>query len=309
MLHAENLSKSYHGKCAVNQVSLSVHSGQITGLLGPNGAGKSTVLRMLNRILIPDSGNIQFKQKPLTVQSVQRFGYLPEERGLYRKMKAGEQVMFFAALKGLSRKSCREQALYWFDRLHLMPLWNTRIEQLSKGNQQKIQFITTVVHGPDVLILDEPFSGFDPVNVEQITRELIQFKGSGKAIILSTHNMENAETLCDRIEMMHLGNHVISGGLSELQKNQATHSYLIEYRGLPMAFANALWASAEILHQEPNVQAETHRVIIRVSEGHTIRTIIQHINQSVELVFFKVQVPTLREMFMNQIQNPAVPYA
>lgn len=302
MLCAVNLSKSYSEKPAVQHISLNVEPGCITGLLGPNGAGKSTLLRMLNRIIIPDSGTISFKNKPLSHFLVKRFGYLPEERGLYRKMKAAEQVIFFAQLKGLSSAEAHTQTRFWFERLELDAAWNLKLEQLSKGMQQKVQFISTVVHNPELLILDEPFSGFDPVNVELITRELIQFKKTGKAIVLSTHNMENVEALCDRMELIHQGQLLLSGNVNTLRKQFAQNSYVIEYRGLPMAFANALWSAAEIVSQQPLDEPQMHRVTIRIAKQHTGRSVIQHINDAVEITYFKEALPSVREIFMSQIQ-------
>ncbi|MFM2101449.1 MAG: hypothetical protein RIR05_435 [Bacteroidota bacterium] len=303
MLCAVNLSKSYSDKPAVKNISLNVESGYITGLLGPNGAGKSTLLRMLNRIIIPDSGSITFKNKPLTHDMVKHFGYLPEERGLYRKMKAAEQVMFFAQLKGLTLADARKQTRFWFERLELDAAWNLKLEQLSKGMQQKVQFISTVVHNPELLILDEPFSGFDPVNVELITRELIQFKKSGKAIVLSTHNMENVEALCDCMEMIHKGQLMVSGNINTIRKQYTSNSYVIEYRGLPMAFANALWSAAEIVSQQPLHEPQMHRVTIKLTKSQTGRSVLNLINNAVEITYFKEALPTVREIFMNQIQH------
>ena len=218
IIEIKNVSKSFGEKVALENVSLEIPEGKIFGLLGPNGAGKTTLIRIINRITIPTSGQVLFQGKPITQSDVERIGYMPEERGLYRKMKVGEQAMYFAQLKGMSKADAQASLKEWFTRFGIQKWWNKKVEELSKGMAQKVQFITTVVHNPKLLILDEPFSGFDPVNAEIVRHEILRLKEEGSTIILSTHDMSSVEELCDNLALINNSHVVITGGVDEIRR-------------------------------------------------------------------------------------------
>lgn len=218
LIECKEICKNFGEKVALDHVSLSVPKGQIFGLLGPNGAGKTTMIRIINRITIPNSGEVYFDGRPVTQRDVEKIGYLPEERGLYRKMEVGEQAMYLAQLKGMSAKDAQAELKKWFIKFGIQDWWKKKVEELSKGMAQKVQFITTVVHKPSLMILDEPFSGFDPVNAELIRKEILELKDQGATIILSTHNMESVEELCDNIALINKSKLVITGGVEEIRR-------------------------------------------------------------------------------------------
>lgn len=217
MLQINNITKTFGTYCALNQVSLHVRRGSVFGLLGPNGAGKTTLIRIVNQIIRPDSGQVLFDGRPMTEQDVMRVGYLPEERGLYKKMKVGEQAIYLARLKGLDKRTAEQRLHQWFDRLEIDSWWNRRVEELSKGMQQKVQFVVTVLHEPQLLIFDEPFSGFDPVNADVLKREMLRLRDQGATVIFSTHNMPSAELLCDDIALINHSQVVLSGSLADIK--------------------------------------------------------------------------------------------
>ena len=225
ILEVHKVVKQYGDFTALNEVSLSVPKGSIYGLLGPNGAGKTSLIRIINQITMPDSGEIILDGEKLQPKHVQSIGYMPEERGLYKTMKVGEQCLYLAQLKGLSKQRAKEQLDYWFDRLEIQGWWNKKIEELSKGMAQKIQFVVTVLHQPKLLIFDEPFSGFDPINANLIKDEILALKKSGSTIIFSTHRMESVEELCDDIALIHKSNKLIEGKLTDVKKEYRTNSF------------------------------------------------------------------------------------
>ena len=229
IIECKQVCKNFGEKVALDHVSIEIPEGQIFGLLGPNGAGKTTLIRIINRITIPNSGEVLFNGKPITQQDVARIGYMPEERGLYRKMKVGDQAMYLARLKGMSSLDARKALKDWFVRFGIQDWWDKKVEELSKGMAQKLQFITTVVHRPSLMILDEPFSGFDPVNAEIIRQEILRLKAEGSTIILSTHNMESVEELCDNIALINKAKLVITGGTDEIRHRYGQDSVEIEY--------------------------------------------------------------------------------
>ena len=229
LIRCENVSKSFGEKVALDGVSLDIPEGKIFGLLGPNGAGKTTLIRIINRITIPTSGAVYFKGEPITDEVVARIGYLPEERGLYRKMKVGDQAMYLAQLKGMSAREAQEALKEWFIRFDIKDWWGKKVEELSKGMAQKLQFITTVVHKPSLMILDEPFSGFDPVNADLIRKEILRLKEEGATIILSTHTMESVEELCDEIALINKSHLVITGGVEEIRRKYGNNNVEVEY--------------------------------------------------------------------------------
>ncbi|MBQ2133704.1 MAG: ATP-binding cassette domain-containing protein, partial [Bacteroidales bacterium] len=218
IITCKEITKKFGNFTALNSVSLDIPQGKIFGLLGPNGAGKTTLIRIINQISLPDSGELFFNGKPVEPKDVERIGYLPEERGLYKKMKVGEQAIYLARLKGMSTREATAQLKEWFVKFNIQGWWDKKVEELSKGMAQKIQFITTVMHKPELLILDEPFSGFDPVNVNLIRKEILALRDSGTTIILSTHNMESVEELCDNIALINKSNLIVTGGVDEIRR-------------------------------------------------------------------------------------------
>ena len=229
LIECKEICKSFGEKVALDHVSLDIPEGKIFGLLGPNGAGKTTLIRIINRIAIPNSGEVFFQGRPITQRDVEKIGYMPEERGLYRKMKVGDQAMYLAQLKGMSASSAVRELKEWFVRFGIQDWWNKKVEELSKGMAQKLQFITTVVHKPSLLILDEPFSGFDPVNAELIRTEILRLRDEGATIILSTHNMESVEELCDNIALINQARLVITGGVDEIRRQYGNNNVELVY--------------------------------------------------------------------------------
>lgn len=229
IIECKGVSKSFGEKVALDNVSLEIPKGKIFGLLGPNGAGKTTLIRIINRITIPSGGSILFDGRPITQEDVEKIGYLPEERGLYRKMRVGDQAMYFAQLKGMSAGEAKLELMQWFKRFGIESWWNKKVEELSKGMAQKVQFITTVVHKPSLLILDEPFSGFDPVNAQVIREEILRLKDEGATIILSTHNMESVEELCDNIALFNKSHVVVTGGVNEIRRKYGNNNVELIY--------------------------------------------------------------------------------
>ena len=229
IIEVKNVTKTFGEKVALDHVSLDIPKGQIFGLLGPNGAGKSTLIRIINRITLATDGQVLFQGHPISAEDVARIGYLPEERGLYRKMKVGEQAMYLARLKGMSARDAAYELKQWFVRFGIQDWWNKKVEELSKGMAQKLQFITTVVHRPSLMILDEPFSGFDPVNADLIRKEILRLKEEGATVILSTHNMESVEELCDNIALLDKARLVITGGVDEIRRRFGEDNVEIEY--------------------------------------------------------------------------------
>ena len=229
IIECKNVCKNFGEKVALDHVSLEIPEGQIFGLLGPNGAGKTTLIRIINRITIPTEGEILFNGRPITQADVARIGYMPEERGLYRKMKVGDQAMYLAQLKGMSAADARQALKEWFVRFGIQSWWDKKVEELSKGMAQKLQFITTVVHKPSLMILDEPFSGFDPVNAEIIRQEILRLRDEGATIILSTHNMESVEELCDNIALINKARLVITGGVDDIRRKYGNNNVELVY--------------------------------------------------------------------------------
>ena len=229
LIQCNNVCKSFGEKVALDHVSVDIPKGKIFGLLGPNGAGKTTLIRIINRITIPNGGEVLFDGRPITQDDVEKIGYLPEERGLYRKMKVGEQAMYFAQLKGMSSREAASELKKWFVRFGIESWWNKKVEELSKGMAQKVQFITTVVHKPSLLILDEPFSGFDPVNAQIIREEILRLRDEGATILLSTHNMESVEELCDNIALINNSHVVITGGVDEIRHKYGNNNVELIY--------------------------------------------------------------------------------
>ena len=231
MIEANNIVKRYSTHLALNDVSISVRKGSVFGLLGPNGAGKTTLIRIINRITAPDSGQVLFNGKPLSAEDVYRIGYLPEERGLYKKMKVGEQAVYLARLKGLSRSDAISRLKIWFEKFEIAGWWNKKVDELSKGMAQKIQFVVTVIHEPELLIFDEPFSGFDPVNTLLLKKEILSLRDKGSTVIFSTHDMASVEELCDEIALIDKSRCVLAGNVNEIRRSYSRNIYDVKYRG------------------------------------------------------------------------------
>lgn len=229
LIECKEICKNFGKKVALDHVSLEIPEGKIFGLLGPNGAGKTTLIRIINRISIPNEGEILFNGSPITQRDVEKIGYMPEERGLYRKMEVGDQAMYLAQLKGMTYSDAQRELKSWFVRFEIQDWWKKKVEELSKGMAQKVQFITTVVHKPKLLILDEPFSGFDPVNAELIRKEILRLRDEGATIILSTHNMESVEELCDNIALINKSKLVITGGVDEIRRKYGNNNAELVY--------------------------------------------------------------------------------
>ena len=278
-------------------MSVDIPKGKIFGLLGPNGAGKTTLIRIINRITIPNEGQVVFDGRPITQEDVEKIGYLPEERGLYRKMKVGDQAMYLAQLKGMSAKDAASELKKWFVRFGIESWWNKKIEELSKGMAQKIQFITTVVHKPSLLILDEPFSGFDPVNAQIIREEILRLKDEGATIILSTHNMESVEELCDNIALINKSKVVISGGVDEIRHKYGNNNVEVVYTAdSPIADA----ASYRVLSDSDDAGRHTAVLELTSDEGSN-GALKDLLAQNVTINSFKELVPRMNDIFIKLV--------
>lgn len=300
-LETRDLVKEYTSKRVLDHINISVPKGSIFGLLGPNGAGKTTLIRVINQITLPDSGEVSFMGEPLQSKHSSRIGYLPEERGLYKKMSVGEQALYFARLKGMSKPDAMENLIHWFRKFEIESWWNRKVEELSKGMQQKLQFIITVVHKPDLLILDEPFSGFDPVNAQLVIDEILALKKLGTTIILSTHNMGSVETLCEHIALVNQSKIVLSGKVSEIRKQYSVSIYEISFKGNLIGFTNAAWGGFELIdhHTEDGIT----KAKIKLLNHHTISSLLSHLINHVEIHGIREIVPGMHEIFLQALQK------
>lgn len=298
LIKCTDVCKSFGEKVALDHVSVDIPKGKIFGLLGPNGAGKTTLIRIINRITIPNSGEVLFDGRPITQEDVEKIGYLPEERGLYRKMKVGEQAMYFAQLKGMSSREASKELKKWFVRFGIESWWNKKVEELSKGMAQKIQFITTVVHKPSLLILDEPFSGFDPVNAQLIREEILRLKDEGSTIILSTHNMESVEELCDNIALINKSHVVISGGVDEIRHKYGNNNVELIYTGQTEVQS----ADGVFKVLSDNDDAGRHTAILEILPGADSNKVLRELlSQDVSVNSFKELVPRMNDIFIKLV--------
>lgn len=278
IIECKNICKSFGEKVALNDVSVDIPEGQIFGLLGPNGAGKTTLIRIINRITIPNSGVVLFNGSPIRQSDVEKIGYMPEERGLYRKMKVGEQAMYLAQLKGMSAFEARRELKRWFERFQIQSWWDKKVEELSKGMAQKVQFITTVVHKPSLMILDEPFSGFDPVNADIIRKEILRLKEEGATIILSTHNMESVEELCDNIALINKSKVVVSDSVDSIRRQYGNNNVELVY------------TDAEGRHTQ---------VLPLMTDGST--TLQSFLEKGVQINSYKELMPRMNDIFIKLV--------
>lgn len=301
MLEVRNIRKTFYRNEALSDVSLSVNKGEIFGLLGPNGAGKTTLIRIINRIIDQDEGSIRFDGNLMVTNDLRRIGYLPEERGLFKDMTVEKHAMFLGRLRGLSKQDIQTKIDYWFEKFKIEDWRKKKIEQLSKGMAQKVQFICTVLHEPDLLILDEPFSGFDPVNVELIKNELLQMRAAGKTIIISTHNMRSVEEVCDRAALIHESRKVAEGTISELQGAQKLGLYAVRFRGNMIAFVNALWTGFEVVEKEEHGD---NRFTVRVSmrNNSSFDDLLKVLIGQVQIEAAWEVLPTMQDVFIHLVQ-------
>ena len=297
IIEVKNVSKSFGEKVALSGISLDIPEGGIFGLLGPNGAGKTTLIRIINRITVPSGGVVYFNGRPITDEDVSKIGYLPEERGLYRKMKVGEQAMYLAQLKGMSARDAALSLKEWFVKFGIEDWWGKKIEELSKGLAQKIQFITTVVHKPSLMILDEPFSGFDPVNAELIRNEILRLNKEGATIILSTHNMESVEELCDNIALINKSHLVITGGVDEIRHKYGNNNVELVYTGAKIESRDGLF---KVLSDVDN--ASRHTAVLSLEEGVASNDVLSAIIEGGSAVnSFKELIPRMNDIFIKLV--------
>ncbi len=302
IIECRNVCKNFGEKVALDNVSVSVPKGGIFGLLGPNGAGKTTLIRIINRITIPNGGEVLFDGRPITQSDVEKIGYLPEERGLYRKMEVGDQAMYLAQLKGMSAAEARKALKEWFVRFGIQDWWKKKVEELSKGMAQKVQFITTVVHKPSLMILDEPFSGFDPVNAELIRKEILRLKDEGATIILSTHNMESVEELCDNIALINKSHLVITGGVNEIRHKYGNNNIELVYSGEDrVKDAEGIF---KVLSDEDN--AGRHTAVLTLGENVSSNDALSVLlGQDIIVNSFKELIPRMNDIFIKLVTEEA----
>ena len=298
IIECKDVCKSFGEKVALDHVSLEIPKGKIFGLLGPNGAGKTTLIRIINRITIPSGGNVLFNGRPITQEDVEKIGYLPEERGLYRKMTVGDQAMYLAQLKGMSAKEAKAELVKWFKRFGIESWWNKKVEELSKGMAQKVQFITTVVHKPSLLILDEPFSGFDPVNAQVIREEILRLKEEGATIILSTHNMESVEELCDNIALFNKSHVVITGGVDDIRRKYGNNNVELIYTS-----TKQLSSEAGVYKVMSDIdESGRHTAVLALEKDVTPNEVLKAVMaQDVAVNSFKELVPRMNDIFIKLV--------
>jgi len=300
LFSARNIVKRYSNHLALDRVSIHVPEGTIFGLLGPNGAGKTTLLRIINQITAPDEGELFFAGRKFHAGDVVHIGYLPEERGLYKKMKVGEQALYLAQLKGMSRQEAMNKLKHWFVKFEIQAWWNKKVEELSKGMQQKVQFVTTILHEPKLLIFDEPFSGFDPINTNLLKNEIRELKQKGSTIIFSTHDMGSVEELCDNITLINKSRTLLEGDVHEIKMNHKLNVFEIGFRGDQEPILNALNGNCQVVDQ---YEGEQDRFIkIRAGSGITGNDMLKMVLPHASITSFNEVIPTMNEIFINVVE-------
>ncbi len=302
MLSIRNIVKQYAGHTALSDVSLEVERGQIFGLLGPNGAGKTSLIRIVNQITAPDSGEVYFNGEKLNQSHIEKIGYMPEERGLYKKMEIGEQMIYLARLKGLSRDESIRRLKIWFQKLGMETWWKMKIEELSKGMQQKAQFVATVLHEPDLIILDEPFSGFDPVNAEVIKDEILEMNRKGATILFSTHRMESVEELCNSIALLDKSKKILDGKIRDIKNTYRNNIYLIEYTGEKISFNGA--QPFELIDEKAD-DDNSHTIRIKLKAGATSNEVLQYLIPKTHINMLQEVIPSMNEIFIENVNKIA----
>lgn len=302
VLRVENIVKQFATHTAINDVSIRTTQGEIFGLLGPNGAGKTTLIRIINQIIGPDSGKVYLNNREMRREDIARIGYLPEERGLYKKMKVYEQVMYFARLKGMTKKEAKAKIEYWFEKFEITSWYHKKVEELSKGMAQKIQFIITVLHEPELLILDEPFSGFDPINAQLIRNEIMELKKNGASILLSTHNMASVEEICDSIALMNQSKLLLNGKLSDVKKEFKSNTYAIQFKGMMFGFANALFADFSLEHSE-QIDDETAVAHVKLLKGNSLNDLLKTVMPVAKIESVNEVIPSMNDIFIQAVNG------
>ncbi len=297
IIEAKNIVKQYANHRALDDVSVAIERGKIHGLLGPNGAGKTTLIRIMNRITAPDSGEILFNGKPLKQSDISRIGYLPEERGLYKKMKVGEQALYLSRLKGMSRNDAMRELKKWFTRFEIMGWWDKKIEELSKGMAQKVQFIVTVIHRPELLIFDEPFSGFDPVNAQILKNEILERANDGATVIFSTHNMSSVEEICENITLINKSKNVLSGKVDDIRNSYGDNTFTIGFQGDGTNLQQALPMSMKMVEQSINSMS------VLLEPGTPPRELIEIANREVNIFSVNKKIPSMNEIFIKVVEQ------
>ena len=305
ILETRDVVKDYAGHKALNKVSITVPEGSIFGLLGPNGAGKTTLIRIINQITMPDSGTVLLNGLPIQEKDRSHIGYLPEERGLYRKMKVGEQCIYLAQLKGMSRRDAITKLKFWFEKFEIIDWWEKKVEELSKGMAQKIQFVVTVLHEPKLLILDEPFSGFDPINTNLIKSEIMRMNEEGTTIILSTHNMGSVEEICKDIALINHSENILSGKVNDVKNDFKTHEYELEFKGNMMKFTNALWTGAELLNQT-EIEKDHYSTRVKLLNNSSTNDLLNNVLPHVQIQGLKEVLPSMNDIFIKAVSSPSV---
>ena len=304
LLVANNVSKSFGAFKALNNVSIEVPKGSVFGLLGPNGAGKTTLIRIINQITMPDSGSVLLDGQPLQPDDIRNIGYLPEERGLYKTMKVGEQAMYLAQLKGLSKAEAKERLKFWFERLEIDGWWNKKIQELSKGMAQKIQFVVTVLHQPKLLIFDEPFSGFDPINANLIKDEILRLKDEGATVIFSTHRMESVEEMCDHIALIDKSHKILDGKLDDIKRAYKSNTFKVGIvPNNPESFQEVLnekFSAVPTFFKSINNEMQYK---IKTPEANSVNDLVTYLTSIGQLTHFEEVIPSASDIFIETIQN------
>lgn len=302
LFRAENITKRFGKHTALDNVSIEIPRARIFGLLGPNGAGKTTLIRIMNRIIEQDQGKCFFNDEPLVDKHTEKIGYMPEERGLYKKMGVSEQIIYLARLKGMNAYEAKKALNIWLDAFEMHTWKNKKIEDLSKGMQQKVQFVSTVIHNPPFLVLDEPFSGFDPVNADLVKNKILELKNQGTTIILSTHSMASVEELCDDIAMIHQGKCVLKGSVKNIREQFKTGEYEIMFGGNMITFTSALWAGGTIIQQQ-NLGVDLWKVRVKLNPNANVNGILSELIQRVEIKSLHEYLPGMHEIFVNHVKG------
>lgn len=303
ILQIEHVSKAYSSHVALNDVSINVPEGKVYGLLGPNGAGKTTLIRIINHITAPDSGQVLFEGHQLTQNDVEHIGYLPEERGLYKKMKVGEQAVFFARLKGLSKQDAVHELRHWFEKFDILSWWDKKVEELSKGMAQKVQFIITVLHRPKLLIFDEPFSGFDPINATLLKDEILKLKDEGSTVIFSTHNMSSVEEICDNITLINKSRNILSGNVEDIRRQYFGNRFNLTFQGDPCLLMNRLQSVAsEFSMLEADAQGR-QRINFKISDNANLRDAITIANEAVVIAGLNESIASMNDIFIRAVKE------
>lgn len=301
VIRCNNIVKRFNNFTALDNVSIEAKKGTIFGLLGPNGAGKTTLIRIINQITLPDSGEVFFNEKPINPKDIAYIGYLPEERGLYKKMKVGEQAIYLARIKGMPHDEAVKELKQWFVKFGIQAWWDKKVEELSKGMAQKVQFITTILHKPSLLILDEPFSGFDPVNVQIVREEILKLKANGTTVILSTHNMESVEELCDNIALINKSKLIVTGSLNEIRRNHGSNRVEVIYKSGSDAIVQAndkLFSIAEDVEING-----ARRMVLDVYKDANSSQILSQLIDKIDIVSYKELIPRMNDIFIKLVKN------